>query len=582
VIPELSERALILAPKGRDAQVAAAMLAEAGIRSVICSSIPDFVDKLERGAGFGIVTEEALLRADLRPLVSWLDAQPEWSDFPFILLTSRGGGLERNPAATPFQRTLGNVSFLERPFHPTTLISMSSAAVRGRRRQYEARARLLELREGRERILKANEDLEKRVGERTAELQTAYQKLLEEITQRQTAEEQLRQSQKLEIIGQLTGGVAHDFNNLLTAVIGNLDLLQKHLPADDTRSHRLIDGAVQGANRGAALTQRLLAFARRQSLELAPTDVVALVAGMKGLLERSIGPTIALSLDLTTQPAIALIDANQVELAILNLAVNARDAMPNGGELHVGVDRVSRPETAESPGDFVRVSVTDTGTGMDEATLQRAIDPFFSTKELGKGTGLGLSMVHGLAVQLQGELRLQSKLHRGTRAELYFPVTQQTAAAHSEDELGAAPAARPSRILLVDDDALISMSSVDMLEDLGHEVLQASSGAQALDVLRESPSIDLLITDFAMPGMNGMQLIEAARRIVPDLRVLLATGYADLPGGDLDDVAKIDKPYTQRQLAREIGNLLNQPRSESGRAGLRMHAPAKSSTRQAR
>jgi signal transduction histidine kinase len=560
VNPDLSERALIWAPQGRDAQIAAAMLSEAGMSSRVCVSIPDLVDQLSAGAGFGVVTEEALHRADLRPLVSWLESQPEWSDFPFILLTSRGGGLERNPAAARFLKALGNVSFLERPFHPTTLVSVSSSALRGRRRQYDARARLVELHEGRERVIKANEGLEQRVGERTAELQRAYQKVLEESAQREAAEEQLRQSQKLEIIGQLTGGVAHDFNNLLTAVLGNLDLLQKHLPAGDARAQRLIDGAIQGAYRGAALTQRLLAFARRQSLELAPTDVVELVSGMKDLLARSLGPEIGLSFDLTTRPAISLIDANQVELALLNLAVNARDAMPNGGELRIGVDRVSEADAGEVPGgEFVRVWVSDSGTGMDEATLQRAIDPFFSTKELGKGTGLGLSMVHGLAVQLHGELRLQSTLGKGTRAELYFPATLQIAARRSENDVAIVPAARRSRILLVDDDALISRSSVDMLEDLGHEVLGASSGKEALDVLRSTDPIDLLITDFAMPGMTGMQLIECAREIFPDLHVLLATGYAELPNGSTNDVPRIGKPYTQPQLASEIARLLGGP-----------------------
>lgn len=551
-----SERALILTPQGRDAQIAAAMLEEAQIGSKVCASIPDLVNELDAGAGFGIVTEEALHRTDLRPLASWLGAQPEWSDFPFVLLTVRGGGLERNPAAARFLKALGNVSFLERPFHPTTLISISSSALRGRRRQYEARDRLLELHHGRERVIRANEDLEQRVAERTQELQRAYQRVLKESAQRQVAEEQLRQSQKLEMIGQLTGGVAHDFNNLLTAVLGNLSLLQKHVPHDDARARRLIDGAVQGANRGAALTQRLLAFARRQSLQVAPTDIVELVAGMKDLLERSIGPTIQLSFDLTTRPAIALIDANQVELALLNLAVNARDAMPDGGVLRVAVDPASSADVGGiHAGDFVRISVNDTGSGMDEQTLQRAVDPFFSTKELGKGTGLGLSMVHGLAVQLRGALRLHSVVGSGTRADLYFPATRESAERRSESDVRVPSVAHRARILLVDDDALIAMSSVDMLEDLGHEVLEANSGEQALDVLRSADAVDLLITDFAMPGMTGMQLIQAARAMLPELPVLLATGYAELPNGN-SDVPRIGKPYTQIQLASEVMKLL--------------------------
>ena len=558
--PSFSERALILAPHGRDAQVAAAMLGEAGISSDSSVSIAGFVGQLDAGAGFGVIAEEALHRADLRPLASWLEAQPEWSDFPFILLTRRGGGLERNPTSERYLKALGNVSFLERPFHATTLVSLSRAALRGRRRQYEARARLLELRESRERLIEANEHLEERVKERTAELEQAYRRVLEESAQREAAEEKLRQVQKLEMIGQLTGGVAHDFNNLLTAVLGNLSLLRKHVHAADARARRLIDGAVQGAERGAALTQRLLAFARRQSLDVAPTDVVALVGDMKALLERSAGPGISLSFDLAKRPAIALIDANQVELALLNLAVNARDAMPNGGELRIGVDHANGASGDNLPdGQFIRVWVSDTGVGMDEETLRRAIDPFFSTKELGKGTGLGLSMAHGLAVQLQGALRLTSVVGKGTRAELYFPATQAPAAGRVDEVPALAPATRRSRILLVDDDALIAMSSVDMLEDLGHEVLEANSGKQALDVLRSNDEIDLLITDFAMPEMTGAQLIEAAREMRPDLRVLLATGYAELPSGSVNSVPRIGKPYTQPQLAHEIARLLGGP-----------------------
>ena len=555
--PELSERGLILAPQGRDAEVAAMMLREGGIGADVCTSIGEIVYELGNGAGFALITEEALHRADLRALFEWLNTQPEWSDFPFILLTRRGGGLERNPDAARHLKTLGNVSFLERPFHPTTLISMSASALRGRRRQYEARARLLELEERRRSLLDANETLEVRVQERTLELEHTHEKVLQEIGQREAAEEQLRQVQKLEMLGELTGGVAHDFNNLLTAVMGNLSLLQRHLPHGDARAQRLIEGAMEGANRGASLTQRLLAFSRRQSLQLAPADVVVLVTGMKALIERSIGPAINLSFDLTTKPAASVIDANQVELALLNLAVNARDAMPNGGDLCIGVDHAPGLAANLSAGEFVRIWVADTGHGMDAATLERAIDPFFSTKELGKGTGLGLSMVHGLAVQQNGALRLQSAVGKGTRAELYLPVTNQTVEAPVETRNEPAAPTRRSRILLVDDDALIAMSSVDMLEDLGHEVLEANSGKQALELLRSTDAIDLLITDFAMPGMTGAQLIEAVKSVRPDLPVLLATGYAELPGGQLNDIPRIGKPYTQPQLATEVARLLN-------------------------
>jgi signal transduction histidine kinase len=555
-----AERSLIFATHGRDAQVAAAILGEAGIASEPCFSISDLVAKLDEGAGFSIVAEETLHRKDLGQLVSWLEKQPEWSDFPFILLTHRGGGLERNPAAERFLKLLGNVSFLERPFHPTTLVSISRAALRARRRQYDASARLLELKEGRAQLAEINEHLEQRVEQRTAELELANAKILEESAQRDLAEEKLRQVQKLEMLGELTGGIAHDFNNLLTAVLGNLSLLRKHLPAVDTKAQRLIDGAVLGAERGAALTQRLLAFARRQSLNATATDVSALVAGMKPLLERSVGPEIHLSFELAPGRHTALIDSNQVELAVLNLAVNARDAMPNGGKLVIGVDQATSAGRSYLPdGRFIRIWVSDTGEGMDGETLRRAIDPFFSTKELGKGTGLGLSMVHGLAVQLGGALRLESAVGEGTCAELYLPATEQPAVASEAEVETSPPEVRRSRILLVDDDALIAMSSVGMLEDLGYEVLEAHSGHQALDMLRNCDTIDLLITDFAMPGMTGAQLIEAAKTIQPDLPVLLSTGYAELPTGKLEGVPRINKPYTQPQLASGIAKVLSGP-----------------------
>jgi len=301
-----------------------------------------------------------------------------------------------------------------------------------------------------------------------------------------------------------------------------------------------------------------LAFSRRQSLALAPTDVVALISGMKGLLERSIGASVDLSFELPSTPAVSMIDANQVELALLNLAVNARDAMSEGGALRIGVDHARGPLADLPDGEFVRIWVSDTGVGMDTDTLKRAIDPFFSTKELGKGTGLGLSMVHGLAVQQKGALRLISAPGQGTCAELYLPVTNERPVdLKISAPVPASQSTKRSRILLVDDDVLIAMSSVDMLEDLGHEVLEANSGNQALDLLAKGAEVDLLITDFAMPGMNGGQLIEAVRAKFPHLPILLATGYAELPNGKHDGVPRIGKPYTQPQLANEIARLLS-------------------------
>ncbi len=389
---KVPERGLILAPTGRDATVARGMLSESAVRADVVADVPSLVAELEMGAGFGIITEEALSDLDLHGLSRWIEDQPEWSDFPFVLLTRRGGGLERNPEASRFLDLLGNVTFLERPFHPTTFVSLAQSALRGRRRQYEARARLAELNQ-----LAA--DLERRVEERTAEHAVAVA--------------QLHEAQKLETLGQLTGGVAHDFNNLLTPITGALDLLYRRFGNSDARTARLLSNALQAADRAKTLLQRLLGFARRQSLQTQAVDISALLSGMRDLIASSVGPTIDVRLrcDAAIQPA--LVDPNQLELAILNLAVNARDAMPDGGLLTILAEEIAvgpRSKPKLTPGLYVRLSVIDAGCGMDANTLTHAIEPFYSTKEFGRGTGLGLSMVHGLAAQLGGGFDLTSAL----------------------------------------------------------------------------------------------------------------------------------------------------------------------------
>jgi CheY-like chemotaxis protein len=402
-----------------------------------------------------------------------------------------------------------------------------------------------------------NETLEDRVQERAAELKRAHEIVLEEIGQRERAEALLQQAQKMEMIGQLTGGVAHDFNNLLMAVISNLDMLRKHIP-DDPKALRLIDGALQGAQRGASLTQRLLAFARRQELQVEPRNLADLVRGMSDLIERSVGPQIEVRLDLPENLSAAMVDANQIELALLNLAVNARDAMPKGGVLAIEVDeKEQRAGSDLSAGSYVRLIVTDTGKGMDARTLAKATEPFFSTKEVGKGTGLGLSMVHGVALQLNGVLRLSSQVGRGTRAELWLPATAARAEAMKPTSSEPPPAKKTSKltVLVVDDDALIAMSTVDMLEDLGHQVIEANSGERAMEILRNGEAVDLMITDYSMPKMNGAELAKAARAIRPDLPIILATGYAELPPEAGIELPRIGKPYQQEDLAAEIGRL---------------------------
>ena len=537
-----SERALILAPVGRDSAIAADMLAESHIKSSICESIKSLATQLNQGVGFVLVTEEALLGQDLRAISAWINSQPEWSDLPFVLLTRRGGGLERNPDAGRFLDMLGNVTFLERPFHPTTLISLARSALRARRRQYDARARLEALQKSEDRLRLANETLEARVEKRTREHEDALAKLHE--------------AQKLETLGQLTGGVAHDFNNLLTPVIGNLDLLRRRLPADSAQ-HRLIDVALQAASRAATLVQRLLAFARRQDLQARAVEIGGLIEGMSDLLRRSIGPTITVHIDNAPSLPAARVDPNQLELAILNLAINARDAMPSGGSIFIETRAETvAPGARLRPGDYVCVSVRDTGVGMDRQTLLRAVEPFFSTKGMGEGTGLGLSMIHGLAAQLGGMLDIESSPGVGTTASIWLPVSTETPLPSDGDVHQIVAAPRRATILLVDDEELVRTGTAEMLSDLGYDVVQAASGAEALRLLRSGCEPDLLVSDYLMPGMNGVALIEHAAAIAPRAKPLLITGYSDIATGPGANLPRLQKPFRQGELARRIADLL--------------------------
>lgn len=771
----VSERALVLAPRGRDAAIAAAMLGEAKLETSICGSLTDLVAELERGAALVVVTEEAIATADLSPLSTWLAEQQEWSDLPFILLTSRGGGLERNPAAARYLDLLGNITFLERPFHPTTLVSIVRSAVRARRRQYEARARLVALQEsearyrtlfenievgfcviemifddagrpidyrfieanpafeaqagfdpaGRRvrevvpeheqhwfdfygriattgepgrveqgsatlgrwwdvhafavegqgghrvavlfnditarrdaelRLRDLNETLEAQVEAKVAErdrlwnlsqdmlaragfdgmmsaVSPAWRWVLgwtdEELLSRgyasfmhpddegptlaaiaamaqsgeparfenriatkdggwkpiewtvapepdgenfiavgrdlshakareaelEAAQTALRQSQKMEAMGSLTGGVAHDFNNLLTPIIGSLDMLHRKGLGSE-REKRLIDGALQSAERAKTLVQRLLAFARRQPLQAAAVDVAQLVRGMLDLIGSTLGPAIDLTVEAPVDLPLARADANQLEMALLNLAVNARDAMQEGGRLRIEVRQQSVRDARAglSRGHYVRLSVGDTGTGMDELTLARAVEPFFSTKGIGKGTGLGLSMVHGLAAQLGGALTIESDVGRGTTVSLWLPVSHDLPAAEHRPRASPTIGEPHGTALLVDDEELVRMSTAHMLSDLGFDVVEASSGEGALSMLAAGLDPQLLVTDHLMPGMTGAQLVEAVRTDRPSLKALIVSGYAEAEGID-PALPRLTKPFRRDELSAMLAAL---------------------------
>ena len=366
------------------------------------------------------------------------------------------------------------------------------------------------------------------------------------------ARETLFQAQKMEAVGQLTGGVAHDFNNLLMVIKGSLQLLRKRV-LHDARALHLLDNAEQGAIRGAALTQRMLAFARRQELQVTSVDIPSLVTGMADLLTRSLDSKVALELRFPLGLAAALADANQLELALLNLVVNARDAMPQGGTIVVAAMEAQLQDIAV-PGPYVCLSVTDSGEGMDAKTLARAAEPFFTTKGVGKGTGLGLPMVHGVAQQSGGRLVLKSVKGLGTTAEIWLPRAPpfQSSVRPVVAEQSSGVSGRPRTILLVDDDQLVLHSAAAMLEDLGHRVVQAASGAEALGLLAAHPDVEVLITDHAMPNMTGVELAAAVRKIDPKVPIVLATGYAELPHGSATELTRLSKPFDQRGLEEAI------------------------------
>jgi PAS domain S-box-containing protein len=391
-----------------------------------------------------------------------------------------------------------------------------------------------------DRVKAANEHLERKVDERTRELTEAH--------------EALRQSQKMEAIGQLTGGVAHDFNNLLTPIIGSLDIV-KNKVKDDPRSVRLIDGAYQAAQHAATLVQRLLAFARRQPLQPKAVDLVQLVHGMRELIESTVGPQIDLELDLPATPQFAYVDQNQIEMALLNLSVNARDAMPSGGSLTVRVATNGRPSHQPDLPDrhYLCLSVSDTGTGMDRETLSRATEPFFSTKPVGEGTGLGLSMAHGLASQLGGALLLRSEPGQGTTVELWLPA-HEGGAAEAIEQAERGIEMKPALVLLVDDEDLVRITTAEMLRETGFEVVEAADGAAALRLVNEGLTPTFMVSDHVVPGMSGAALAKAVRDRCADTKILMISGFT-AEDEDASEFACLSKPFAKDALANALAML---------------------------
>lgn len=835
----LSERALIFAPRGRDASIASEILREAGFIADSCSSLPDVVNELNKGAGFIVVTEEALSGADLRPLNHWLIGQEDWSDLPFVLLTTRGGGLERNPAAQRFLNVLGNVTFLERPFHPTTLVSIARSALRSRRRQYEARARLEALRvseeglrlviesaadyaiittdperrvtkwsvgaeaifgwtaaemtgqladviftdedratgrpeaeasiarnrgvavderwhqradgsriflrgsmrslprnaQGHERgfikiardetlrrfaearriallelsdrirdiedtaelsyaaaeilgrtlgvsragygtIDKAAEtitierdwnapgirslagvlhfrdygsyienlkrgetvvfadaekdprtaatadalkaisaqsvvnmpvteqggfvallylnhasareweqrelDLIREVAERTRtaverrrverDIRNLAVSLEQRVTERTAelmrAEDALRQAQKMEAVGQLTGGVAHDFNNLLTIIKSSTDLLRRPGLSEERR-RRYVDAISSTVDRAAKLTGQLLAFARRQALKPEVFDAADRVRAVNDMLQTIVGSRIRIETEIACENCVVEADVSQFETALVNMAVNARDAMNGEGALFIRIDERADPPLAEANAvPCISVSLTDTGSGIPGDKLTHVFEPFFTTKEIGKGTGLGLSQVYGFAKQSGGDVSVKSEVGKGTTFTLCLPIAKRKSTSGetvtkyepSGGRLQSDPDHLGRRVLVVEDNMEVGRFSTQILNDLGYETTLASNAAEALRLLDEAKGFDVVFSDVIMPGMNGVDLGREIRRRHPGVPVVLTSGYSEVLAEDgHHGFDLIHKPYAAEELSRVLRRVTQVP-----------------------
>jgi PAS domain S-box-containing protein len=665
----VEDRILLLALRGRDAQVLDQLLGQAGHDRHVCASVDELAHELAAGACAALITEESLGDSDVAPITDFLGRQPPWSDFPFVLLATKRAG-RRPKLATRALERLGNVVVLERPIHSETLDSAVTSALRVRRRQYEARRHLIELKRAEEKQAELNSRLAIRIDDKTAELDRLWT-LSEDMLARahyqgglcavspawtnvlgyseqelltrpyseiihpddvptvvaalndmrqsgaptrfenriraadgeykpigwtvspepngvhfiaigrdlsaekarefdlEQSQDQLRQAQKMEAVGQLTGGIAHDFNNLLQGITGSLDIVQKRISQGEMSDlDRWIGGAVTSANRAAALTHRLLAFSRRQPLDPKPVTPNPLVGSMEDLLRRTMGENIELRMVFAVDLWPTLCDANQLESAILNLAINARDAMPDGGKLTIETCNTDLDASCAklggdiAPGQYVCISVTDTGTGMTRDVVDRAFDPFYTTKAIGQGTGLGLSMIYGFTRQSGGQTKIYSEVGSGTTIKLYLPryegEVQKEDVATGLTEEHAANAGEV--VVVIDDEPVVRGLIVEVLAGLGYQALEAEDGPSGLALLDSVARVDLLVTDIGLPGLNGRQVADAARVRLPDLKVLFMTGYAEnaaVANGFLEPgMSMITKPFAMESLATRIRTII--------------------------
>ena len=549
------ERFLIVAPAGRDAEVIRQLLRSAGLEAVIDPSGDLLLEALPSGMAAGsVVTDDALVRINQGRLAAAIAEQPPWSDFPFVLLVRRSAAREGSKSI----EAVVNATVLERPLHPASLISAARAAVRARQRQRLAAEYLAERERAEKQLRDLAETLEQKVTERTRDLAAANDRLTAEIAERERAEARLVQAQKMEAIGQLTGGIAHDFNNLLTVVVGSLDLALRR--CEDEAVLRLVKNALLAAERGATLTAQLLTFSRRQRLSPVPIDINKVVAGMREMMARTIGPQIRIETDLEADVWHALADQTQLEMMVLNLAINSRDAMPRGGRIVIRTRNVPRvPQSLGSEletGEYVCISVHDDGPGMPPEVLAHAFEPFFTTKAQGKGTGLGLAQLYGFAKQSGGVAKIESEPGEGTAVAIYLPRTRQKIS-HDASNPHDGHRGRHAKILVVDDDHDVRTVTSDTIHELGYMAVTVASAEEAIAKLR-AERFDLLITDVAMPGTDGVELARQARAIDEHLPILFSSGYADVQtfGEELSDETVLRKPFRIADIASRIQKVL--------------------------
>ena len=543
-------RILILAPIGRDAVASADLLRRAGMQAEVCRDLDELTARIDAAASAVLLAEEALFGKDLSVLSGQVGKQPPWSDLPFVILTSQLPSTGVSAWRHRLVELLRNVSLVERPVQAITLRTAMQAAVRARARQYEIRALLQAQKQ-------AATELEELVLARTQELQTANEELTRQMSERARVEESLRQAQRMEAIGQLTGGIAHDFNNLLMVILGGLTMLERN--REPARREMLLHGIRQAAQRGAALTRQLLTFSRRQPLQAHTLDLVHQLGGMRELLDRSLGEGTQVELKLADDLWPVHVDPGELELVVLNLAVNARDAMPTGGTITISADNLAFDEHGEIRGDWVRLAVIDSGTGMTQEVKDRAFEPFFTTKEVGKGSGLGLAQVYGFAKQSGGSVQIYSALGRGTSVILLLPRSSDLPHEVAQDsplESPISPAEQGSAgsVLLVEDNDQVARLVHEMLHELGYQVERVNNAAAALRALSGNSTIDVVFSDIRMPGeMDGVELGRQIRLRRQHLPILLTSGYANgAQQAEREGFHVLPKPYDLPALATAL------------------------------